>query len=218
MARSDFARALDEVQQGLAPLLKEHGFRKRGRTYNGVSGDGLTLVVNLQMGPFDPPGMTYIPGLQENLYGLFTLNLGVFVPEVAKHQLRLEGKSWVQDYHCCVRARIGALGPEAADLWWPLSNAAALVPEVSRRLVRDGLPFLHRYQTRDQILADADRLEAGGFGRPMKIVCAIILLGRGLNEAARRLLAEQAKDTWNPGHPQYVRELALRLGLGSLDG
>jgi hypothetical protein len=55
MPRSEFVRALDEVQQRLAPMLREHGYKKRGRTYNRISADGLTLVINLRMGPFEPP-------------------------------------------------------------------------------------------------------------------------------------------------------------------
>jgi hypothetical protein len=48
VAKSDFTKALDEIRRGVAPVLKEHGFRKRTRTYNASTADGLTLVVNLQ--------------------------------------------------------------------------------------------------------------------------------------------------------------------------
>ena len=47
-----------------------------------------------QMGAFDPPGTTYIPGLRENLYGLFTINLGVYVPDVYKFQVGSEVKKF----------------------------------------------------------------------------------------------------------------------------
>ena len=45
------------------------------------------------MGSFDPPGTTHIPGLRENLYGRFTVNLGVYVPEVARNHGGGEAKS-----------------------------------------------------------------------------------------------------------------------------
>ena len=35
---------------------------------------------------FDPPGTVYVPGLTQDLYGKFTVNLGVYVPEVAEYQ------------------------------------------------------------------------------------------------------------------------------------
>src|SRR5881296_2919360 len=116
MSPSDFTRAADAVQQGLQPLTSEHGFRRHGRTFSRLTVDGLTHVVNLQMGTFDPPGTTYIPGLRENLYGSLTLNLGVFVPEVARVDQETPPKS-VREYHCCIRTRLGELGPEGRDLW-----------------------------------------------------------------------------------------------------
>jgi uncharacterized protein DUF4304 len=191
MARSVYADAVDEIQQAVRPFLKDRGFRSRGRTFNRVTTDGLVQVVNLQMGPSDPPGTTYIPAFRENLHGLFTVNLGAYVPEVARHQGRGEARSWVQDYHCCVRAR----------------------------LERGGLPFLDRFASRDQILSEwSDRSENLGAGAPPRIVLAIILVERGETSRARNLLNAQVRETRNPGHPDYVRELAGRLGLGSLDG
>jgi hypothetical protein len=91
--KSDIAKSLDGLQAKLRPVLKDYGFRARGRTFNRTTSDGLTQVVNLQMGRFDPPGTTYVPGLRDNLYGKFTVNLGAFVPEVAstlaeRHQNR----------------------------------------------------------------------------------------------------------------------------------
>lgn len=52
------------------------------------------------MGRSDPPGTTHIPGLRENLHGLFTRNLGVYVPEVAKYGGRVGPRPWVQEYDC----------------------------------------------------------------------------------------------------------------------
>jgi hypothetical protein len=46
----------------------------------------------------------------------------------------------------------------------------------------------------------------------------VILATKGEKEAARELLALQAQETQNPGHPAYVRNLVDRLGLRSLDG
>lgn len=85
MPKSDFAVAVDSIQKALRPVLKVHGFKAHGRTFNRLTEDGLTQVVSIQMGASDPPGTTYFPGLRENLHGLFTINLGVYVPEVAKY-------------------------------------------------------------------------------------------------------------------------------------
>jgi len=210
--------AMDVIQRGVRPLLKEAGFRGSGRTFNRGTPDGLTQVVRFQMGSFDPPGTTDIPGLRENRYGWFTVNLGVYVPEVAKHHGGGEAGKVAQDSHCCVRSHLGEVCPERADLWWLLSPSDELVGEMCKRLEEHGLPFLARFESRDAILREwADVVNNPSAGSPPRIVRAIILVGRGRIDQARALLAAQAQETLNPGHPAYVRELALRLGVGDLD-
>ena len=116
MAKSKYAKAVDHIQAALRPFLKERGFRVRGRSFNRLTEDQLIQVVKIQMGPSDPPGTTYIPGLRENLHGLFTINLGVYVPEVARNHIMGEAKSWVQEGHCCVRARMGGMWRRKGNL------------------------------------------------------------------------------------------------------
>src|SRR5580658_10150578 len=118
MSKSEAALALDLIQKPLASELKARQFSVRGRTFNRKSADGLTQVLKIQMGSFDPPGTTYHPGLRENLYGKFTVNLGVYVPEVAANCGAGTPKTWVQEPACCIRSRLGNLGTEEADFWW----------------------------------------------------------------------------------------------------
>lgn len=216
--KSEPARLMDELEAALRPATKRWGFRRRGRTFNRTTRDGLTQAISLQMGSFDPPGTTYFRGIRENLYGRFTVNLGVYVPEVARHHGGREAPSFVQEYHCCVRARLGELGPERRDLWWKLDRGTAANAEIEQRLERDALPFLDRFATREAILGelldDPDNVHAV----PSRIVCAIILLQKGRQKDARGLLAAQASETRDKGHAEYVRSLAKDLGLGNLNG
>lgn len=215
--KSDPAKTLDELQAKLRPALKECGFRARGRAFNRMTSDELTEVVQLQMGRFDPPGTTYVPGLRENLYGKFTVNLGVFVPEVAEQYGGGASKSFVQEYHCCIRTRMPLLGPEHRDVWWDVRTDEALAQELLQRITRDAIPFFRNFETRDAILEQWLGVPKSPYAiTPPRIVCAIILAKRGQSEDARVLLAAQAKETLNPGHPAYVRGLADKLGLGDL--
>jgi hypothetical protein len=219
MTKSAYSEAVDAIQAALRPVLHQRGFRVRGRTFNRVTEDGLTQVVNLQVGPSDPPGTTYIAGLRENLHGLFAVNLGVYVPEVAEKHGGGRAKSWVQEYHCGVRARLGELVGEGKEVWWHARAEEAVIADVRRCLEEVGLPFLDRFATRDKILLEWEgRSENMGASSPPRLVLAIILAERGRQEEAHRLLAQQVHETRNPGHPQYVRTLAEKLGLGSLDG
>ncbi len=219
MAKSAYAEATDTIQRVLRPFLRQRGFKVRGRTFNRETDDGLTQVINIQMGASDPPGTTYIPGLRENLHGLFTVNLGVYVPEVALLHGGGLAKSWVREYRCCVRARLGELVGEGKDVWWRARADEEVVDNVHLCLERFGLPFLDRFATRDRILAQWDRrLDSVAASSPARIVVAIILATRGQRERARELLREQMLESRNPGHPEYVRRLAESLSLGSLDG
>jgi uncharacterized protein DUF4304 len=219
MAKSAHADAVDAIQRALRPFLGQQGFGVRGRTFNRTTSDGLTQVVNIQMGASDPPGTTHVPGLRENLHGRFTVNLGVYVPEVAQRSGGGPAKSWVQEHDCCVRARLGSLGADGRETWWHARADDEVIAAMRRRLEEVGLPFLDRFATRDRILAEWDgRSENMGASSPPRIVCAIILAARGERGRARDLLARQVLESRGTGHPQFVRRLAGSLGLGPVDG
>ena len=213
MTESALAHTFDKLLARLDPMLQQFGFRKRGRTYNRPTTDGLTHVIGFQMGRFDPPGTMHIPVLKENLYGLFTVNLGVYVPEVARHHGGQEAKSVVHDGNCCIRTRLGRkLDKES---WWKISDAEPLAAEIWGGIQNEAFPLFQRFENRDQIVnefqAETDNTE---LMKAPRIVCAIILVHRGEREEARRLLAAQARDhTRNPRHSAYVVELARRLGI-----
>lgn len=215
MPKSEFALAVDRIQAEIRPFLAAQGFRARGRTFNRTSHDGLTHVVNLQMGPSDPPGTIHVPFLRENFHGKFTINLGVHVPEVHRELVGARPRGWIQDYDCCVRERLGATD---RDIWWRARFEPAVVEDVRTLLATAGFPWFERFATRDRIeRAWKDRAENMGAGLPPRIVLAVILIERGEKERARALLAAQARETDVPGHREYVHELAKRFGFWPLD-
>ena len=171
------------------------------------------------MGPSEPPGTTYIPGLRENLHGLFSINLGVYVPEVSRVLHGGQPRSWIQEYYCCVRMRLGALIGNGEDTWWRAQASDDVIASVRDSLHSEGLPFIDKYSTRDRILAEwAGTGRSLAQGNPPRIVLAIINVERGRMEEARKLLCFQVQDAHNPRHSEYVQELARTLGLGDLNG
>lgn len=214
MAKSELVRALDQIQAGLGKVLKAQKYKPKGRAFNFLTPDGLTNVINIQMGSFDPPGTKYIGGLTRNLYGKFTINCGVFVPEISEFTNIKPPPSFIPEHFCCLRARLGKLGPEVADLWWDITDDSQIIDQLTMRIERDALPFFARFQSRDAILAELRKENKASYvGTPPRIICAIILARRGKKEEARELLASQALETRNPGHPTYVRNLANRLEI-----
>jgi hypothetical protein len=219
MLKSEFAIAVDEIQRRLKPLLNARGFKSRGRSFNLTTEEGLTHVIGIQMGRSDPPGTVPIPGFRSELHGLFTINLGIYVPEV--HQFYMSGKElrWVQEYNCCIRARLGNLIGEGKEVWWHARADEKVTSHLSQSLEASGFKFLEEFGTRDKILLNFDnRKGALGASNPPRIVKAVILTAKGEPEKARLLLHEQWRDILNPpGHSEFVRELARRLGLGEIE-
>jgi hypothetical protein len=223
MAKSAASEGMDRLQKKLSAFMKERNFRVRGRTYNRRTLDGLTQVINFQMGQFDPPGTVHIPWLRENYYGQFTMNVGVFVPEV--HMVEFGGKElkFIAEYNCCVRERLGMLAPERADTWWSIQGddkrSQSLVNELLRRLDRDAFPFLALFETRDALLGEVLKpsRESPLLRNRGRVICAIILAARGQLKDARDLLVAHREDHIQergyPGHLKYLKELAVKLGI-----
>ena len=208
---------MDIVVATLRPFLSERGFRAQKRTFNRRTSDGLTHVFQFQMGRFDPPGSTFIPGLRENMYSKFTVNVGVYVHEVFKLMFGFEKRSFIQEVDCCVRRRPGNLGPDQRDVWWHAQADKQVFDDLHQRWERDVLPFLARFETLDATLKELmPMLETSAPGGPPRIVCAIILGTRGRLDEARKLLTSQIREAAKPEHTPYVLGLATKLGLGAL--
>ena len=204
-----------EVQSRIRPNLTGLGFRVRGRTFTRVTVDGLTQVVQFQMGRFDPPGSHEIAGFRDNLYGKFTVNIGVYIPEVA--MARGLVPSQIQECDCSIRARLGNLGPHHVDTWWNLLDIDEAAADVWQRLQRDALPFLARFETRDAVLEEWAGEATSARSSPHRIDSAIILAARGQRADSRALLMTQARTSPNPKHLEFLRTLAGRLGLDALE-
>ena len=81
---------------------------------------------------------------------------------------------------CCVRRRLGKLGPDNQDTWWPVQADEQIVDDLRQRCERDVFPFLSRFETRDASLKELmPNIELAAPDGPPRIVCAIILANRG---------------------------------------
>jgi Domain of unknown function (DUF4304) len=211
---------LDAVQSSLGELLP-NGFRKRGRNFNRLTEEGIVQVINLQVGPYEigPPLPDDFAHLRPNLYGQFTVNLGVFVKECYEFLYNPAPKGAINETHCRIRRRLNPVDSHKQE-WWSLSlDLNELVDDVGGAILYTGIPFLERFSTRECILTDwipfnetDERLS-----NVAHIDVAMILLAQGRREEARSLLREQIKATEMHNHIEYVRELSEKLGLGSLD-
>jgi hypothetical protein len=211
---------MSHIQSSMADMFRLHGFRKHNRTYNRANNEGLVQVINFQMGRYDPPGTYEIPGMRKNLYGYFTVNLGVFVPEVEEIEYPGESQKFIAEPSCHLRARLGDLGGARADLWWPLVAPETVVADVRERLIKDGLPFLERFASREAIVKDwidfNQTLLSGEANA--RIVVGIILAKLGRAEEASVQFTKQIERATHPMQVDNLKKLATRLGLGNQIG
>ena len=127
---SEIGKKISEVVDfGLAPRLREQGFRRNGINYHRYDGDGIQVVT--------------IQSSQRNYgaSGKFRVNFGVHFPEVAKV---LHGSDTtpeaLNESNCILRA-IGAF----PDRWWklaPSTNTASLSSSLSKYWIETVWPWL----------------------------------------------------------------------------
>lgn len=127
----------DLMKKHVAPLLKQCGFKKKELTWN-KSKDGIVQVVDFQLSCFSGDG-------EED----FTINLGVFDPQVWKKCWGKEPPKFIKEEDCFPRIRVGQLlnesSEQSTDHWWTC-NANSIESELGKEievvLEERCLPFL----------------------------------------------------------------------------
>jgi len=220
--KSPIVVRLDEIQSRIGKSLQPLGFKRKGRTFRRETDHEVLQIIALQAGPFEigpplPPSVSY---MRPDLYGKFTINLGVFVPEIHERTNPPVTKSRViNDAYCSIRTRLSHIG-EGEDVWWSVLDCDDEdIEDIIALLLHVGIGFLDRFRTRELIVRDWIS-ENERIGR---LDVAMILLRHGDKQGARRLFEDHLKvseaegsEPFRVNHRSYVRELAARLGLGEL--
>jgi Domain of unknown function (DUF4304) len=216
---SPASEQMKSIVTDLGPFLKRTGFRKRGHSFNHMTEGGLTHVVDFQMGTYMPPGTGEFPPIRVNLYGKFTVNLGVFVPSLARRLNRPDKPKWVNDYDCHLRERLGAISPERSDIWWSLDEPTTAVAAVDQRLNQWGLPWLDRFRLVRDITEAFMSDGSHDLGLPPvgPLHVGLLLLDEGeVSQAEALVSAYLADSTLHSNHRAYLADFLPRQGLGHL--
>lgn len=211
---------MQQVVAMTVPLLKTHGFNKRRHSFNRKTPGGLVHVLDFQMGPYMPPGTQELPPIRVNLYGKSTVNVGVFVPQLAPLVGRPTPKAWVNEYDCHLRHRIGELLPERADTWWELEDPALAGQTVHDAVDRYAIPWLDRITAADDIFAiyRAEGRLALGLPPAGPLYIGLLLLAEGNELAAEGTIRAYLSEDLHPNHRKYLAEFLPKVGLGHLVG
>lgn len=218
-----YAEAMKQIVQTVHPLLKEAGFRKRGSTFNRETEPGLVQVINFQMGPYEPGPQYEFPPIKVNLYGKFTINLGIFVAEIHERFTGQHAPNFVAEYYCEVRKRLPELMPEhelpVTDKgvgWWSLEEPSdGTAHEIHHLVPKYAVPFFESLRTRDAVIRWwLEEQDQSGFPPRAPLSIAVIEFERGRKDRAETLIRDYvAAGLKNPGHREFVEKIAESMGV-----
>lgn len=174
---SDIAKRIDSiVQERLAPLLKKNGFKKKARNFYREYSDRVE-VINVQASQWN-----------EGNEGKFTINVGVYYPEISKILEAPPVKGALKEYDCTVRERIGLLTPENKDQWWQIDgsvNDLEISENVANQVEKICLPWFSK-------MSDLENVK-NHVVKNMAFVAAGIALFQGNREEASDLIEKALK-------------------------
>ena len=209
----NFKTLLDEVEKKVFATLKPLGFKKKGRTFNREIEKGIFQVVNFQTGQY-PIGQSYeVPGLRENLYGKFVVNLGVCVDSLYRFQYPSENKDFYKEYECQIRTRLCNL-TKGQDFWWTINNDTDdIANEINEGLANAGLDWFAGVNTKEKIIKN--------FGNqpytstPSAKLDVALLVWFDDKEKGTELYNQylHSLPKSKNGHKEYVEELAKEIGI-----
>ncbi|HCG5914161.1 TPA: DUF4304 domain-containing protein [Vibrio parahaemolyticus] len=112
---SEISKVIDTViKMELVPFLKHSGFKKKGRNFYKEC-DNRIEVINVQASQWN-----------NGQAGSFTLNIGVYYPDIAKLAEAPKLVGLPKEYECTLSARIGHLTSEKRDIWWEIDSQSEL--------------------------------------------------------------------------------------------
>lgn len=209
--KSKYVIALDHIRAKVYELLKPIGFRKKGRTFNREADEkGIFQVVHFQTGPYELA--PEIPPLRLNLYGKFTVNLGVLVKELYELEKWHKPTNFYQEMYCQARKRLPVL-LYGKEVWWDLDyDPDELANTVIDGFKSAGLSYFAAYDTRANLLENYGRFEDVSPRANLDMALMVRHTDKEEGEKLfRKYYSEETHD--HLGHRKYVEELAARLGI-----
>ncbi|GHA22220.1 hypothetical protein GCM10008090_35040 [Arenicella chitinivorans] len=136
----------DLIKTHVAPLLRQHGYRKKEMTWNKTE-DTYVRVIDFQLS-------SYSDKKEES----FTINLGVYSPAIWRVCWRKDPPNFIKEDACFPRFRVGQLfggfSMDSTDHWWTCSedtNLDELGIQISTVLENNCIPFVESLLSYEKI-------------------------------------------------------------------
>jgi hypothetical protein len=186
---SDLINELVKAQ--LKPALKELGFKNKSSTFFRQNGE-LVEIISPQKSKWNDAGEAK-----------FTINLGVYWPQVQEVLGRPAAGSPPKEHDCTIRQRLGPLFDDGKDFWWsvsPDSDMQQIGLDVLEKIRTHALPWLVRATSLDEAVNLAHTGEA-----------VVLYTIKGERDTATKLLEKAIADTKHA--KAFFRTLAKKLGI-----
>lgn len=210
---TDYKTQLDIVEKDVFAKLKPLGFKKNGRTFNRRLDNGIIQVINFQSGQY-PIGQGYeVPGLRENLYGKFVVNLGVCIESLYKFQSPTEDKKYYKEYDCQIRERLGTI-LKGQDYWWTITDDnKKITQEIIEGLETKGLDWFSGIDTKEKIILNNGHPPYDSTPRAKLDIALIVWFDDKVKGSG--LLKEYYNniEPTKHSHKEYVKDLAKELNI-----
>jgi hypothetical protein len=212
-SKIDFKTQLDVVEKEVFAKFKPLGFKKNGRTFNSRIDGGIIQVINFQSGQYSIGENYVVPGLRENFYGKFVVNLGVCFESLYKFQSPTENKSFYKEYDCQIRDRLGTL-LTGQDYWWTITDDnKKITEEIIVGLENKGFEWFLGVETKEKIISNYGKLPYKSSPRTKLDIALIVWFDDKVKGA------ELFRDYYiniqptKSSHKDYVRDLAKELKI-----
>ena len=203
-SKSNNSSKLDTIANFIWLELRALKYRKSKRLFNRIQSDGVVHVIDFQMGQ-----------CWSTLQGKFTVEVGIFIPEVFAAFWEKPIPKFITSPNCEVRERLGLLGKSKKDIWWDLSgDERTIESEVSDLLLKYGEQYFSRFSSREKLLAqwEQERLQ-NNLPQRKTLIMAIVLAQRGEKMRANELLEQEFGDKYKTTFLEYARNIVVNLGI-----
>ncbi|WP_052707869.1 DUF4304 domain-containing protein [Vibrio neptunius] len=161
---SEISKVIDAViKMELVPFLKQSGFKKKGRNFYREH-DNRIEVINIQSSQWN-----------NGQAGRFTLNIGIYFPEIAKLAESPKFIGLPKEYDCTLRERIGLLTSENKDIWWEVDSQSELSlvgSDLATKARQFCLPWLDK-------MSDLNNVKVSAVNSRNSLLAAVISLYQG---------------------------------------
>jgi hypothetical protein len=135
---------IDEIEANVYKKLKQHGFRKYGRTLHRFVSEDISQLINFQCGQ----------AYRDETH-LMWVNLGIRVPECFDKEFipSKPMKKYYHEYECTIRSRLGTIDGNKEKCFNLKGNIAEITTEILDDIEGKVLPVFNILSTRETILA-----------------------------------------------------------------